>query len=374
MPSAFEQESLKSLAADVDQFKKDPALPTRCIKARPQLGCVVCDSKGEPLYRALTDRLFGAPGEWSLKRCANPDCELIWLDPVPIKDDLGLAYQSYYTHTEAENRDWFSRSYRRFKRKTHRVHIRAKFGEMGEGWRASALLTWLMLGPYPPARAEAEFPMRYLPASQTGRVLELGFGQGITLGHLRNLGWDAHGLETDQVAVENARRKGLDVECGSLVDQNYPADHYDAVISNHVIEHIYDPRDLFSESRRILRPGGRFIAATPNANCLSQRIFGSAWRGLEPPRHLQIFTAAALRALARASGFKSYETIASVRGAAGAWDLSRRLRNEPAHSGGRMLAYHKRVSLQALAAEIAQFLLAPIMPELTEEVILVATK
>ena len=194
------------------------------------------------------------------------------------------------------------------------------------------------------------------------------------LGHLRNLGWDAHGLETDEVAVENARRKGLDVECGSLADQNYPADYYDAVISNHVIEHIYYPRDLFSESRRILRPGGRFIAATPNANCLSRRVFGSSWRGLEPPRHLQIFTAAALRALAHASGFKSCDTIASVRGAAGSWDLSRRLRHDPAHSGGRILAYHKRVSLQALTAEIAQFLLAPILPELAEEVILVATK
>ena len=288
MPSAFEQESLKSLTANVDQFKKDPALSTRCIKARPQLDCVVCHGKGEPLYSGLTDRFFGAPGEWSLKRCANPDCELIWLDPTPIKDYLGLAYQSYYTHTEAENSDWFRSFYRRAKRKTHRMHIRAKFGEMGEGRRASAILTWLMLGPYPPARAEAEFPMRYLPAAQTGRVLELGFGQGITLGHLRNLGWDAHGLEIDHIAVENARRKGLNVEFGSLVDQNYPDHHYDAVISNHVIEHIYDPRDLFCESRRILRPGGRFIAATPNANCLSQRIFGSAWRGLDPPRHLQI--------------------------------------------------------------------------------------
>jgi len=254
------------------------------------------------------------------------------------------------------------------------MHIRAKFGQMGQRRRASAILTWLMLGPYPPSRAEAEFPMRYLPASQTGRVLEIGFGQGITLGHLRNLGWDAHGLEIDPVAVENARRKGLKVECGSLVDHTYPADHYDAVISNHVIEHVYDPRDLFSESRRILRPGGRFIAATPNANCLSRRIFGSAWRGLEPPRHLQIFTATALRALARLSGFKSSHTIASVRGAAGAWDLSRRLRHEPAHPGEQTLAHVARTSLQAQAAEIAQFLLAPMLPELTEEVILVATK
>jgi len=362
------------MADDVDQLKKDPGLLPRGLKTRPQPDCAVCHGTGEPLYRGLTDRLFGVPGEWSLRRCADGECGLIWLDPVPIKADMHLAYQSYYTHSDAESSDRFKKFYRRLKRKTHRMHISAKFGEMGKARRASAILTWLMLGPYPPARAEAEFPMRYLPASQNGRVLELGFGQGITLGHLRNLGWDAQGLETDQVAVANARRKGLKVECGSLVDQDYPADHYDAVISNHVIEHIYDPRDLFSESRRILRPGGRFIAATPNANCLSRRVFGSAWRGLEPPRHLQIFTANALRALARASGFTSCDTIASVRGAAGAWNLSRRLQHEFAHSGGPTLAHPARTSLQAQAAEIAQFLLAPVLPELAEEVILVATK
>jgi SAM-dependent methyltransferase len=215
--------------------------------------------------------------------------------------------------------------------------------------------------------------MRYLPPSRTGRVLEIGFGQGIALGHLRNLGWDAYGLETDQVAVENARRKGLKVACGSLVDQGYPTAHYDAVISSHVIEHIRDPREAFSESRRILRPGGRFIAATPNANCLSRRIFGSAWRGLEPPRHLQIFTGGALRSLAHASGFASYDAIASVRGAAGAWDASRRL-HHLARSDGRTPVNPARASLRALAAEIAQCLLAPMLPELAEEVILVATK
>jgi hypothetical protein len=50
------------------------------------------------------------------------------------------------------------------------------------------------------------------------------------------------------------------------------------------------------------------------------------------------------------------------------------LRHEPAYPGGRTLAHVARTSLQAQAAEIAQFLLAPILPELTEEVILVATK
>jgi SAM-dependent methyltransferase len=362
------------IANDIAHLQTRAGLSPQSIRTRAQLNCVVCEGKGAPLYSGLTDRLFGAPGEWSLRRCAGRNCGLIWLDPAPVESDMHLAYQSYYTHSEAENSHWLRRFYRRLRRKTHRMHIRAKFGEMGEARHALSIFTWLMLGPYPPTHAEAEFPMRYLPAPRTGRVLELGFGQGITLGHLRNLGWDAHGLETDQVAVGNARRKGLNVACGSLAEQHYPAGHYDAVISNHVIEHVPEPRDLFTESGRILRTGGRFIAATPNANCLARRTFGSAWRGLEPPRHLQIFTAAALRALGGVSGFESCVTIASVRGAAGAWDLSRRMHSQLARSGGHAAEHPARARIPGLTAEIAQFLLSPMLPELAEEIILVATK
>jgi hypothetical protein len=65
------------------------------IRSRPFPECSLCGTRGEPLYAGLTDRLFGAPGEWNLKCCSNSGCGLIWLDPMPLEDDIGKAYENY---------------------------------------------------------------------------------------------------------------------------------------------------------------------------------------------------------------------------------------------------------------------------------------
>ena len=63
--------------------------------------CILCGSPGESLYEGLDDVLFGAPGTWSFKRCANSRCQLIWLDPQPLEEDIGKAYATYYTHQDS---------------------------------------------------------------------------------------------------------------------------------------------------------------------------------------------------------------------------------------------------------------------------------
>jgi hypothetical protein len=68
------------------------------IRVRPYPACYVCGGTGKLLYDGLRDRLFEAPGDWSFKRCVNRDCGLIWLDPMPMPDDIGYAYRTYFTH------------------------------------------------------------------------------------------------------------------------------------------------------------------------------------------------------------------------------------------------------------------------------------
>lgn len=346
------------------------------IRTRPNPTCAVCRRKGVPLYFALEDRLFGVPGEWSLKRCPGATCGLVWLDPTPIESDIGRTYAAYYTHPAAAIK--VSRLWDLYYRLNYRMkhnHMRARFGDRGQHRRAAAILTWLALGPYPPTRAMVEFPMRYLPQPKTGRILEIGFGHGRTVERLRILGWDAEGLETDAVTVDDARLRGLNVRCGGLVEQHYPDDHFDAIVSSHVFEHVHDPLQMLRESRRILRPGGRFIAATPNAAGLGHRVFGADWRGLEPPRHLQVFTPPAIISLARIAGFTKPRCVATSRGAALSWNLSRRQRQVGARPASCALGTEvPPTSLSAFAIETLECLLAPLMPHITEELILIAQK
>jgi hypothetical protein len=69
----------------------------------PCPNCYLCGTGGEPLYEGLKDRLFNAPGEWNLKRCPNPECGLLWLDPMPLEEDIGMAYETYFTHAAPED-------------------------------------------------------------------------------------------------------------------------------------------------------------------------------------------------------------------------------------------------------------------------------
>jgi len=49
--------------------------------------------------------------------------------------------------------------------------------------------------------------------------------------------------------------------------------------------------------------------ATPNINSLGHRLFKSDWRGLEPPRHLVLFTAETLRTALTTAGYENVRQL-----------------------------------------------------------------
>ena len=59
------------------------------IRSQPCLDCYLCKTQGVNLYQGLRDRLFSAPGTWNVKQCPNPECRLLWLDPMPLQEDVG---------------------------------------------------------------------------------------------------------------------------------------------------------------------------------------------------------------------------------------------------------------------------------------------
>ena len=135
------------------------------------------------------------------------------------------------------------------------------------------------------------------------QLLDVGCGSGYRLRRMAEAGWKVEGIDFDQQAVKMARSKGFEVRCGSLVEASYPADTFDVVSMYHVIEHVDNPLNVLRECIRILRPGGRLVLATPNIQSWGHKRFGVAWRGLEPPRHLHLFSSAALNALLASAGF-----------------------------------------------------------------------
>jgi phosphoheptose isomerase len=138
-----------------------------------------------------------------------------------------------------------------------------------------------------------------------GRVLDVGCGLGFLLSGVTE-GWEKHGVEVSAYAAERARRWG-DIHHGDLESACYPDDHFDVVVMHHVIEHIPDPARTLREARRILRPDGMLIMATPDFDSGCARHFGERYRLLHDPTHITLFSNESMHRFLRDHDFEIEE-------------------------------------------------------------------
>jgi len=329
-----------SATADCFDVKTDELAIDNQIRTTRRATCVLCGGSGEYVYRGLSDRLFSAGGDWSLKQCTNDGCGLIWLDPMPLAEDIGKAYANYYTHTAqtaSNGNSLLRRTYQRMKR----GYLAGKYGYTQGSPESPAPLLGKLLYLFPLRRFAADASVRFLPAKPRGRLLDVGCGAGEWITVMRDFGWEVEGLDFDENAARVGRANGLKVHCGALEEQDFPSDSFDAVTLNHVIEHVPDPISTLTECARVLKKGGKLVLATPNNASLSHRVFKRDWRGLEPPRHLHIFSPSSMRRLLAMAGLKQiairpsiassvvYESVQLRRGRTGAAATSEG--NRPVH-------------------------------------------
>lgn len=170
------------------------------------------------------------------------------------------------------------------------------------------------------------------------RLLDIGCHDGIfTMEFSKKVGAkEVYGLEINKDFIKQARSKG--VICKKTdVNKKLPfADNFfDIVLCNQVIEHLYNPDNLFLEINRILKMNGHLYISTPNLCSLHGRIFvllgwqptaiapstrfifGNPLRGetsgfFKYNRHLTCFTPASFKEMTEFYGFKIIKYTGSV--------------------------------------------------------------
>lgn len=149
-------------------------------------------------------------------------------------------------------------------------------------------------------------------------VIELGVGEGITLGRLSPLAASYTVVEGAPSLVARAREKypaATVVE--ALFEDHLPVQQCDKLLALHVFEHVDEPVPLGRHLGQWIKPGGELIVVVPNAESLHRRL--AVLMGLQPALdtlserdhlvgHQRVYDIPGLHADLRAAGFEPLET------------------------------------------------------------------
>ena len=259
--------------------------------------CDYCGSEAADVVRTGFDRVHGLPGRFNVVVCRA--CGLARTNPQPTTESLGTAYPKSYGPHQGRPHAAAPRGFLRWTLVNYRGYPL--------GRRAPAAVRWLMR----PAAGLALGRRRvlgYLPQEGGGRLLDFGCGTGTYVARMAAAGWQAEGIDLGPEAVRAGREAGLVIHQGTLPGADLPPESFDAVTLWASIEHLPSPMATLGAIRTLLRPGGRLLVSCPSFGSLSAAWFGSAWYGLDLPRHLTHFTPGTLRQMLEKAGFEVERT------------------------------------------------------------------
>lgn len=121
-----------------------------------------------------------------------------------------------------------------------------------------------------------------------GRMLDVGAGRAPYRALLE-------GRVDEYVTLDTAPAPGIDV-VGSALELPFGEAEFDVVFSSQVLEHVPDAQKMFSELRRVVRPGGIVVISVPQY-----------WPEHESPFDFRRFTIHGLRELGRSFGLETIE-------------------------------------------------------------------
>ena len=230
--------------------------------------CFICGHSLLVSQKALSDDRYGYPGQFSLMRCR--ECGHAFLENAFTSEQLTDLYSNYYPRSQ-------------FDLDAYQPHQVAKgFGAWLNGSKSSAF--------------------RWVPPNV--RVLDIGCGFGESLGYHAARGCDVYGMEADENIRRVADKFGFKVHVGLFDPGIYEPDFFDYVTMDQVMEHVTDPLETLQGVARVLKPGGKAILTTPNANGWGAKVFGRKWINWHAPYHLQFYSKQSMRRLAEKAGLE----------------------------------------------------------------------
>jgi SAM-dependent methyltransferase len=188
-----------------------------------------------------------------------------------------------------------------------------------------------------------EFVFEAVAEARPKDVLEVGCGAGeLAERMVRELGANVCAVDTSERMVALTRERGVDTRVADVQGLPFDDESFDCVVAAWVLYHVHDRDRAIAECARVLRAGGRFVAAT-----LADENLDDLWEALGSPQE-------------RGLSFSS---------ANGAAQLDRHFRNVEAREAHGVVTFPTPEAMrQFVAADMTRAHLATNVPEFTEPI------
>ncbi|MBW2149971.1 MAG: class I SAM-dependent methyltransferase [Deltaproteobacteria bacterium] len=233
--------------------------------------CLMCGNLVAIKKEGLYDIHFGVPNLFDIACC--PSCGFEQTTPQPTPQELKQFYEEYYNFGGERGtvytrlREWFFSSF------FYRL--------------------WLYI----------DGDVSFHGIKGEGRLLDVGCNEGRGLQIYQKNGFDAEGLEINENAAKVAREKGFTVHI-CLIEDFQPKVPYDVVVLSNVLEHVFNPKEVIYNIRRVLKPGGELWISCPNTKSWFGLVFGRKWVNWHVPFHISHFSEFILCQLLEDAGFR----------------------------------------------------------------------
>ena len=250
--------------------------------------CNLCGADDFKEYLEQTDHRYSETPRDVFKLVKCNKCGLIYLNPRPTKEYIQKFYpSSFYEPRKLGN-----------KAKEGTLETIAKIFVLPHILKSKAL------------QEKISIVEKY--HSTNGKILDIGSCSAKFLSAMKTKGWDVLGIEISKSMCDYAL-KTYNINCinSNVTDlgiNDLKDNHFDIITLWATLAHIDDPKQALRLCHHALKPGGKVIILTSNADSLEEKWFKKIDRNpIDIPRHLYHFNTRSMSQYFRLTGFSIKE-------------------------------------------------------------------